>query len=234
MQTFDIRLGAAAGWIAFIGVTLLLVIGPMMLAGQPPSALSSSAEVAAYFGHGSLAPLYGVVGPLIVLTTIVPFGVGLRAALRSGASDGRTAAFADYGLVFLVIAAALYAVSGSMVAGLVDAAGRADGTLTSLFRQYDVLYDGAADVLEGAWIGAFSVAMLGGALPRWIGWLGIVVGLSRWLKAFAPFVPALVPLAIPGGVLFLLWFLVTVIGLTRSARRVPALAVAATATAGAR
>jgi hypothetical protein len=220
-QAFDIRFGAAAGWVAFIGVTLLLVIGPMVLAGQPPSALSSPAEVAAYFRHGALAPLYGVIGPLVVITTIVPFGFGLRAALRAGASDGRTAAFADYGLGFLLIAAALYAVSGSMVAGLVDAADRDAGTLTSLFRQYDVLYDAGADVMEGAWIGAFSVAMLGGGAPRWIGWLGIVVGLSRWLKAFAPFAPALAPLAIPGGLAFLLWFLATVVALTRVARRAP-------------
>src|SRR4026209_2111456 len=191
MEPFHIRVGAAAGWVALVGVTVLLVIGPMVIAGQPPSSLSSPAEVAAYFGHGSLAPLYGVVGPLVVLSAIVPFAIGLRAALRAGAPGGRTAAFADYGVGFLLVAAALYAVSGSMVAGLVDAAGRDVGALMTLFRQYDVLYDAAADVPEGAWLGAFSIAMIGGPMPRWVGWLGFIVAGSRWLKAFAPFVPAL-------------------------------------------
>lgn len=220
-QAFDIRLGAVAGWVAFLGVTILLVVGPMLVAGQPPSSQSSPAELTAYFGHGFLAPLYGVVAPLVVILTLIPFAIGLRAALRAGASDERTTTFADYGLGFLLVAAALYTVSGSMVAGLVDAASRDAGTMPTLFRQYDVLYDGAADVLEGAWIGAFSVAMLGGGMPRWIGWLGVVVGLSRCLKAFAPFAPALAPLAMPGGLAFLLWFLATVVAFTRVARRAP-------------
>jgi hypothetical protein len=233
VQAVHLQVGAAAGWVAFVGVTLLLVVGPMLIAGQPPTALSPTAEVIAYFGHGLLGPLYGVVGPIVVISTIIPFAIGLRAALQSGAGDGRTMAFADYGLGFLLVAAGLYAVSGSMVAGLVDAAGRDSGTMTTLFRQYDVLYDGAADVLEGAWIGAFSVAMLGGGLPRWIGWLGVVVGLSRWLKAFAPFAPALVPLGIVGGLAFLLWFLAAVVALTRVARRASRMGTTAEAAMGA-
>ena len=74
-------------------------------------------------------------------------------------------------------------------------------------------------LLEGAWIGAFSTAILWTTFPRWIGWLGIAVMVSRWIKAFVPVAP--VPeVVIPiGGVLFLIWFLAIVIGLTRVARR---------------
>ncbi len=218
MRSFEVRAGAIAGWIGLVGVTILFIVGPSLIAGQPPTVASNVGDVMAYFGHPELGPIYGVLGPLVVITAILPFGIGLRAALRREAASESTNAFADYGLAFLVVAAPVYAVSGAMVAGLVEAAGHDPATLAILFREYDVLYDAAADVLEGAWIGAFSVAMLGGGFPRWIGWLGVVVGLSRWLKAFAPFVPALVPIALPGGLLFLAWFLGTVVGLTRLAR----------------
>lgn len=178
-------------------------------------------------------PIYGGLGPLVVIVAIIPFGIALRTALGGSGRDDRTNVFADYGLAFLVVAAPVYADSGAMVAGLVDAVGREPGTLATLFGQYDVLYDAAADVLEGAWIGAFSIAMLGGAFPRWVGWLGVLVGLSRWIKAFAPFVPALVPIALPGGILFLVWFAAAVVALSCVALRIPTADSPATAMAGA-
>jgi hypothetical protein len=210
------QLGAAAGWVGLLGVFFVIIVAPMAIAGQPPTTSSTLAEQLAYFGHPALEP-FAVLGALVSVA-IIPFALGLRAALREPDPDGAPGVFADVGLGLVVATVPLYLISEVLATALVGAAGRDPGTFATLFRAYEVLYNGAADVFEGAWIAAFSVAMLGGAYPRWIAWLGIVVGASRWLKAFAPFVPSLGAIDLPGGLLFLVWFAATVIALTRVAR----------------
>ncbi|HKB28212.1 MAG TPA: hypothetical protein VKC59_04245 [Candidatus Limnocylindrales bacterium] len=215
---FEIRLGAIAGWVALIGVVLAFIVIPMALAGQPPTVNTAPEAVVAYFRHPEFALINGVLGVFVGIVAIVPFGYGLRSVLLSGHGPwART--FADLGFVFLLVAAPVYLVSSAMGAMLVQASTGDAATFASLFRFYDVLYDGGADVLEGAWIGAFSVAVLASGLPRWLGWLGVVVMVARWIKAFVPVAP--VPeIVIPiGGVLFLAWFLAIVVALTLEARR---------------
>ena len=217
MSPFKVRLGAVAGWLGFIGVVGGLIVIPGMIAGQPPTSSTDLSAVGAYFAHPQLAIQFGLVNGFIAIAFVV-FGLGLRAAIAS-AADERSRAFADIGLGVIVVTTALYLISGALGAALVDVARRGGGELATLFRLYDVLYDGLADVLEGAWIGAFSLAILYGALPSWIGWLGVVVGLSRWVKAFAPFVALPDSVAAVSGLLFLVWFLAIVVALTRFAVR---------------
>ena len=208
MSPFNVRLGAIAGWLGFIGVVGGLIVIPSLIAGQPPTSSTDLSAVGAYFAHPQLAIQFGLVNGFIAIA-FVAFGLGLRAAIAS-AADERSRAFADIGLGVIVVTTALYLISGALGAALVDVARRGGGELATLFRLYDVLYDGLADVLEGAWIGAFSLAILYGALPSWIGWLGVVVGLSRWVKAFAPFVALPDAVAAVSGLLFLAWFLAIV------------------------
>ncbi len=217
-----IRVGAIAGWIGLSGLILLVVGMPMAIAGQPPTGSSPLGEQLAYFGHASLAP-FAVLGALASVA-IVPFAIGLRTALR-GDGSGAIAPMADAGLGLVLTTIPLYLLSGVLGTVLVDAAARDQATFSTLFRFYDVLYNGAADVFEGAWIAAFSIAMLGGAMPRWLAWLGIAVGLSRWIKAFAPFVAAAGVVGLPGTILFLLWFVGTLVSLTGAARRTPSAAL---------
>ena len=134
-------------------------------------------------------------------------------------ADDRSRALADVGLGLIVVTTSVYLISGALGATLVDGAGRGGGELATLFRLYDVMYNGLADDLEGAWIGALSLAMLSGALPTWIGWLGIVLGLSRWVKALAPFVVLPDAVTAVSGLLFLAWFLAIVVALTQFALR---------------
>jgi hypothetical protein len=61
--------------------------------------------------------------------------------------------------------------------------------------------------------------MLNGSLPTWFGWLGVIVGVSRWIKAVAPFVALPDAVAAVGGLLFLIWFIAVVVALTRFALR---------------
>jgi hypothetical protein len=226
--SFEVRLAAVAGWIGFIGIVIAFILFPMALAGQPPTVNTEPSAVVAYFKHPEFALVNGVLGVFIGIVTIVPFGYGLRAVLGSGA-DPRARTFADLGMAFLLVAAPIYLVSSALGAMLVQAAAGDPGTFATLFRLYDVLYDGGADVIEGAWIGAFSIAALWGRFPRWVGWLGIVVMAGRWIKAFVPVAPVpeiVVPI---GGVLFIAWFLAVVVALTREARRPEILAARPTA-----
>jgi hypothetical protein len=217
MSPFAIRIGAGAGSIAFIGVLVGLIAIPIAIAGQPPTSASDPSVVRAYFAHPQLSIFLGLVQAFTTVA-VIAFGIGLRSAIRSdGDERGRVAA--DTGLALLTVASALYLVSGALAVALVDAATRDAGEFPGLFRLYDVLYNGMADVFEGAWIGAFSLAMLAGQFPRWLGWLGVAVGLSRWAKALAPFVALPGVLAILSGVLFLVWFLGTVVVLSRLAMR---------------
>ena len=217
MSPFAVRLGAVAGWLGFVGVVGGLIVIPGVIAGQPPTSSTDLSAVGAYFAHPQLALQFGLVNGFIAVA-IIAFGLGLRAAIGSVADD-RSRALADVGLGLIVVTTAVYLISGALGAALVDVAGRGGGELATLFRLYDVTYNGLADVLEGAWIGAFSLAMLSGPMPTWIGWLGVVLGLSRWVKALAPFVVLPDAVTAVSGLLFLAWFLAIVVALTRFALR---------------
>ena len=219
MSPFIVRLGAVAGWLGLVGVVGGLIVIPAAIAGQPPTSSTDLATVHTYFGHSQLAVQFGLVNGLIAVA-FVTFGLGLRAAISSGGDD-RSRALADIGLGLIVVTIPLYLMSGALGATLVDVAGRGAGEFATLFRLYDVTYDGLSDVLEGAWIGAFSLALLNGTLPRWIGWLGVIVGVSRWIKSVAPFVALPDLIATVGGLLFLVWFVAIVVALSQVALRSP-------------
>jgi hypothetical protein len=215
--SFEVRFGAVAGWIALVGIVTALIAIPMALAGQPPTVNTDPAAVMAYFRHPEFALINGVLAVFVGIVAIVIFGYGLRSWLHPG-MDRRARAMADLGFALLLVSAPVYLVSGALGAMLVQAANGDPGTFASLFRLYDVLYNGGADVLEGAWIGAFSLAALWSPMPRWIGWLGLVVLATRWLKAFIPFAPVPESIAMVGGFVFIAWFVVIVVCLTRAAR----------------
>ncbi len=217
--SFEVQVGAAAGWIGLIGVFVAFIAIPTAIAGQPPTVNTAPPDVMAYFRHPEFALINGVLGVFVGIVAIVPFGYALRSILGSG-NDPRARTFADLGFALMLVTAPVYLVSSALGAMLVQAANGDPATFASLFRLYDVMYDGGADILEGAWIGAFSIAALWGtSFPRWVGWLGVVVTLSRWIKAFVP-VAQVPEIVIPiGGVLFLAWFLAVVVALTLEARR---------------
>jgi len=229
--SFEVRVGAVAGWIALVGVVTTLIAIPMALAGQPPTVHTDPAAVMAYFRHPEFALINGVLAVFVGIVAIVAFGYGLRSWFRSG-SDVRARAMADLGFALLLVSAPVYLVSGALGAMLVQAADGDPGTFASLFRLYDVMYNGGADVLEGAWIGAFSLAALWSPMPRWIGWLGLIVLATRWVKAFIPFAPVPDAVAMLGGLVFIAWFVVIVVALTRSLRGATTAAVAAHAAVG--
>ena len=50
-DSFPIKLGAAAGWIGFVGILAAFIVFPMALAGQPPTMNTDLPAVMAYFRH---------------------------------------------------------------------------------------------------------------------------------------------------------------------------------------
>jgi uncharacterized protein DUF4386 len=224
-SSYPVRLGAIAGWTGFVGIVAGFIVVPTLLAGTPPTVNTDLAAVAAYFRHPEFAVINGFLGVFVGAIAIVVFAYGLRTALRQ-TGDSRTRTFADLGLAILMVSVPVYIVSATIGATLVQAADGDAGTFATLFRLYEITYDGAADVLEGTWILSFSIATLGSPFPRWLGWLGITVGISRWIKATIPFgapLEAIIPLS---GILFVVWFLGMVVALTNAARR-PALSTTA-------
>lgn len=215
MSSFPVRLGAAGGWLSLVGLVVGLIVLPAAIAGQPPSSASSAAQIQGYFSHAELGVLNGYLTGFVAVG-FVAFALGLRAVLREGSARDR--ALGDIGVALVVTAMGLNLVSGALVAALVFAATHGASDLAALVQLHDVIYDGLGDVLEGAWIGAFSVAMLGGSLPRWIGWYGIALALAHWAKALGPFISLPAATDMLFGILILVWFLATVVALTRIAR----------------
>jgi len=230
MDRFGLRVGAAFGWVAFLGVAIGLIAIPMAIAGQPPTFQSTIAEARAYFGHQELA-VVNVLSPLIAIA-LIPFGFALRNALRLGDERGRFAA--DVALIALIVTAPLYVISSSIGAALAGEAARDSTSFEALFRLHSILYDSAADFLEGTWIGAFGLATLAGPGRSWLGWLGVAVGLSRWVKALAPVIVVPDVVVLVGGIAFLVWFAWTVVRLSRQSMAGGVATTAATALAASR
>jgi hypothetical protein len=216
VQRDVIRIGAAAGWIALVGIVALLIAYPVLIAGQPPTSATPTAEAMSYFRHPEFAVINAILAVFVGIVAVVPFGLGLRAVIRAS-NDGRAGAFADIGMALLLVALPAYVISGALGATLTVIADGDAGIFVPMFRLYELLYNGAADVLEGAWIGAFSLAGLSGAFPRWLAWLGIVVGVGRWIKAFGAVVVLPSAIGLLGGLLFVAWFLGAAVVLTRAA-----------------
>jgi len=220
MDRFGTRTGAAFGWISLIGVTLFLIVIPAITAGQPPTLSTAAAATRAYFGHSELTVIY-VLSPLIAVA-MIPFGLALRNVLRVGSDRARLAA--DVGLLCIIATVPLYVISSALGAVLAGEVSGDPNVFEALFRVRVLLYDSAADFLEGAWIGAFALATIAGPGQRWLGWLGVAVALSRWVKGLAPVVALPDAVILIGGVAFLVWWGWTI----RSMTRIPDRAVATT------
>jgi hypothetical protein len=215
--TYSQRVAAVTGWIALLGITIVLIAFPVALAGTPPTGATSLQDAMAYFRHPEFAVSSAILAVFVGAVAVIPFGIGLRSLTAGG--DSRASVFAEIGFYLLVATIPVYVVSGALGATLTAVANGDETVFDALFRLYQLLYNGAADVLEGAWIGAFSLAGVFGTLPRWLAWLGLATALSRWVKAFMPVatIPdAIIPVS---GVLFIAWFLGVVSALTRDVRR---------------
>jgi hypothetical protein len=216
------RIGAVTGWLTLASVLLFSVIGPQIIAGQRVSGVLEPAAIQAYYRHAALAP-FSAAGFVIILF-LLPFVLALRQSL---ASNERARFFSTLGLLFAIAAVPLYLASNTLQATLVAIAA-GGGDIVPMFRLWDVLYNGAAYVLEAGYAAAFAIAMRDTPeFPRWMPVYGLVVALLQLVNASALFtgIPDMVTLV--GNLAFMGWFIGASIGLSRLAR-----AVRATSTLG--
>ncbi len=171
------RWAAATG----IGFVVALIAG-FAIAPPPPKLSADAATVAAYFADNQGA---------VLLSSVVSIGLGgvllvwwlgsLRLFLRRAGTDGgRLSAVAfGAGLVALVGLTQFFAIRATLAFGL---GGTVDASVSKGFFALAYAVDALNVFPVGALLVAASVsAWRSGAFPRWLAWLGLLVGVSRWV-----------------------------------------------------
>jgi hypothetical protein len=162
------------------GVLLALAL---WLTSKEPSDTASAKQVFAYWSsHGGGKMWLSILGLELAAVLLVTFGAALRAAIRSG--EGATATYSS-----LVFGGAILAAMGFATTSILPAAaGRAaadkaaePGAQTAVYaieqlRSWDWLMwtPGLTVMLVAAGLGGLRAH----ALPRWVSWTAIVLGVA--------------------------------------------------------
>lgn len=166
--------------------------------------------------------IYVAFGAVLVVLT-----VALHARSKDGA-PGLAATAAGFGLIWagLVIAAGMVANIGIGV--IVDLNGKDPATAALVWLSYKFIVGGLGggnEIVGGLWVCLASFAALRShTLPKWLAWLGVVVGVAGLLTT----IPALAMLGAVFGLGLILWFACLGVVLLRDAPREHRRAVVAT------
>jgi len=163
-------------WAPLTGVAfVVLVIVSFIVAGEPPDANSPPQEIIDHYVDNKDAVMIGSLLSVIAAALLVFFGAVLRSALRAAEGPGGVlSAVAFAGTIIMATGAALDATISFALAD------RADDVAPVGVQALQALWDndffpivlGAALLLLGA---GLSIAR-NGVLPRWLGWIGVLVG----------------------------------------------------------
>jgi hypothetical protein len=195
-------------WLALCGIAspVIIVVAVTAVAGRTPDPDAKTDEVMTYYqSHLSsnriAALLVAIGGALLVL-----FALRLRELLTTG--EPRTAVFATGALAGAILGAAGLLSAAVVHFTLVDVA---DNGLTSAAEALNAL-DGDTLIAAVMGLGVMFLAagiaiLLGRALPRWLGWAGVVIG----VVAFAG------PIGFFAALLGLVWLVITGVTMFRRA-----------------
>lgn len=172
MTATDRRVTAGFG----IAASLLSFVSFGLVSGAPKLGTGAADQLAGWIAdnHGRLL-VGGVIGAL-GLTASVAFLAGLRRAVR----EAETATLADVGLMsgvflFSIVAVGLVALEGAALLAQSDAGLASDVGRFASASALAAFAASAAPTLIVA--GTFAAAIFRtGALPRWVGWVLLVVG----------------------------------------------------------
>jgi len=163
-------------WAPLTGVAfVVLVIVSFIVAGEPPDANSPPQEIIDHYVDNKDAVMIGSLLSVIAAALLVFFGAVLRSALRAAEGPGGVlSAVAFAGTIIMATGAAIDATISFALAD------RADDVAPVGVQALQALWDndffpivlGAALLLLGA---GLSIAR-NGVLPRWLGWIGVLVG----------------------------------------------------------
>lgn len=214
------RVGAIAGWLTLLGILLFDVIGPMIVAGQRVSGTLDAGAITSYYGNSALQ--YFVPAVFLTAAMFLVFGVALFESL--GVSE-QARFHARLGLAFAIVEVPIIITKSALTATLVSIA-TSGGEVVSLFRFWDVLYNGGVYVVEAGLVLAFGLAMrYVPAFPRWMLRFSLLAGALQLVNMTALFVGIPDYATIVGNLAFVIWFAGANVGLTRIAwqpGRVPA------------
>lgn len=197
-------------WAPLTGVAfIVVVIAGFLVAGEPPDANSPPREIVDHYVDNKDSVMFGSLLSVIAAALVVFFGAVLRSALRATEGPGGVlSAVAFAGTIIMASGAALDATISFTLAD------RADDVTPVGVQTLQALWDndffpvvlGAALLLLGA---GLSIAR-SGVLPRWLGWIAVLVGLL-----------ALTPIGFVAFPLGGLWVLIVSVMLTMRWRREP-------------
>ncbi len=175
------RLAPLSG-IAFV---VLLIVGLVVVSGNTPSIDDSASKIASYYGDHKAKETLAVIVVAISAVALAIFAVTLRNFLRDGGADrtiwptlalfGGVVAVAG---LFFAGAVHLALVNGgdkhiSPVAMVAVNALDSEALLAFLVPLGIMLIGAAGATLSG-----------GGALPKWMGWVALVIGIVFFTPAF--------------------------------------------------
>jgi hypothetical protein len=185
-------------------LSVAIIVAVFAIGGSTPEEHDSAAKVQAFYSahhdkHKSLAFILAIAIPFLVF-----FVSSLRNDLRRA---GGTAQFANAAFAGGVLAAGGFAILAAVHLALVAAAGSANtiGTTQTLNVLDNSDFIPAASGVGLLVLAAGASAVRHGGLPKWLGWLGVVIGI-------AAFTPAGFFAFLAGG----LWIIIASIALTQA------------------
>ena len=158
--------------VAFI---VVLIVG-FTVAGEPPSVSDSTPEEIVSFYSDSDSPAIGAALVGLAATLFVFFGGTVRKVLREAEGEGGTLS------AVTLAGAAIFAVGagidGSLSFALTESADKIDPTAVQALQAYwDNDFLPLAIGLQVFFLGLGLSVLRHGALPRWIGWASLLVGI---------------------------------------------------------
>ena len=192
---------ARFGWLTLIGIIGFEAVGQAALVGQPIAGSANRTVIESYLSHQALLPLG--LGTMVLILPFVVFATGLRDIL---ASRPAVALWANAGLGFALVAAALLLVRSALEMAAVRGLTAGSDILPTFFA-WDFTYNAAVYAMEAGYVIAFSTAVIAGfAPPRWF---MAVACLAAGLQVvnLASLVTGLpVAVTVPGNIVFAVWF----------------------------
>ncbi len=175
------RLAPLSG-IAFV---VLLIVGLVVVSGNTPSIDDSASKIASYYGDHQAKETLAVIVVAISAVALAIFAVTLRNFLRDGGADGTV--WATLALFGGVVAVAGLFFAGAVHLALVNGGDKhispaamvavnaldSEALLAFLVPLGIMLIGAAGATLSG-----------GGALPKWMGWVALVIGIVFFTPAF--------------------------------------------------
>lgn len=207
------RTASIAGLVALVSILSAEVIVPSLIAGGPPlSGTLDRAAITAYYAHPGMELFLGLGLFAVALPAFLVFAVTIR---ELAAADPGARYPATVGAAFAVCAVPVYIFKAAIAAALVGVVANGLDPV-SLFRVYDLAYNGAIYPLEAAYVLGLglAVAALSSGLG-WIRWISIVVAALQLANAGVLFAGLPSAIALPGNLAFSVWLAATSVALWR-------------------